>query len=178
LGQEVDESEFGCGQVGDQETHPDVVETYQKDFANHVLRPRTENSEHGGSEVQEEFEDGDVHEADDVLHLDHELGDGVEVQLHIVERGLDPLEEFGAHSNEGHQLNIWIMLHMVGDQVVSLMLILPHAHTDPTKYVGNDGREDVIVIPDLSDLVVTGIVQQESHLLITKGMQKGCQKNW
>ena len=64
---------------------------------------------------------------------------------------------------------------IVGNKMVCLVLILPHANTDPSQHVGDDCGDQMIVLPHLRNRVVGGVMQYKCHLLVSKSMQESGQ---
>ncbi|RUP47562.1 hypothetical protein BC936DRAFT_145585 [Jimgerdemannia flammicorona] len=158
--QDKGEASLPVGEEGNEEWIPGEEECHAGELNVAVLglRMEVEKLETEVVEVEAGEEHDDV--VGDVLDADEALGGGVEVHDALEVARVDIVEEAGGEREEGQVLDVRVILHVVGHDVVH-----------PTHEVPKEGADQGIHLADVRDAVVPGIVRRKHDLMPEHGKE-------
>ncbi|RUP47415.1 hypothetical protein BC936DRAFT_145754 [Jimgerdemannia flammicorona] len=172
---EEDESNAGrpVREEGDEEGVPGEEECHAGKLNVAVLGVRVEVEELETEVV--EVEAGEEHDdvVGDVLDADKALGWEVERHDALKVARVDAIEEAGGEGKEGQVLHVWVVLHIVGNDVVHVVTLLPPADAQATHEVAKESADQGVDLADVRDTVVSGIVRREHDLVPEHGQEDG-----
>jgi hypothetical protein len=126
-----------------------------------------------GEEVEVEASNGHDGVVRVLLVGDEEVGGGIPDKGKVVKGAQDGAEVGGRGGEEGHVLEIGVMLGHVCDEMVNVVRALPPSDAQTTAKVGDEGTNQRVGDEVAGDAAVAGVVSGEHDLLPEHAQEAG-----